>query len=228
MQFLNFLYSLFSKSNTAENKNEVTEKSQNYIGLGPDKIDMLLKKYNCEDQEELLVKLEEIAFKYEEFTEDEKIFYNDPQFQWLKGFADLWFTLDSEQKWGRSLAIQELTENRYQIQLDEGSNQFKELINFTLSYYHDYFIDKPIEAEETLKADFPMMHQYIKRKILNQQFEIPIKTGFDEQDAYDEFLYFCKDVFCTLYPVKSIRDAQIKNHFKILHFDLIQFVDDEQ
>jgi hypothetical protein len=43
-----------------------------------------LKKYNCEDQEELVITLKEREFDYEEFTEDEKIFYNNPEYDFVR------------------------------------------------------------------------------------------------------------------------------------------------
>jgi len=49
-----------------------------------------------------------------------------------------------------------------------------------------------------------MLWLYIKRQISNQQNEINNSIPFDEQNAYDEFLFFCKKAFCSLYPDKSI------------------------
>ena len=230
MKLLKFLNGLFSKSTADNNINtsDLTENTENYKCLEPDKIELLLKKYNCEDQEELVITLKEREFDYEEFTEDEKIFYNNPEYDFVKSFAELGFTLHREHLYGRSLAIRELIENRYQVLSDEHGNPFKELINFTLKYFDKYFVEKPIEAEKLLRDTFPTMHLYIKRQISNQQNEINNSIPFDEQNAYDEFLFFCKKAFCSLYPDKSIRDEQIKHHFKIFHNDLIQFIDAEQ
>lgn len=230
MRLLKYLYSLFSKSNTDENKkvSDLTDKIENYNGLDLDKINLLLKKYNCEDQEELVIKLQEKEFDYDEFTEDEKIFYDNPEWEFLKSFAELAFTLHREHIYGKSLAIKELIENRYQILLDEHGNPFKELINFTLKYFDRYFVEKPIEAEKLLIDTFPTMHLYIKRQISIQQNEITNSIPIDEQNAYDEFQFFCKNAFCSLYPAKSIRDEQIKLHFKNFHNALIQFIDTEQ
>ena len=136
--------------------------------------------------------------------------------------------LNEEHLYARSLAIKAILENDYQILEDESGNPFKELINFTLKYFEGYFVEKPIEAEILLKNSFPTMHLYIKRQIANQQNEITNIISIDDQNAYDEFLLFCKNAICSLYADKSIRDQQIKHHFKIFHNALIQFIDSEQ
>ncbi len=97
-----------------------------------------------------------------------------------------------------------------------------------MKYFEGYFVEKPLEAERLLKNTFPTMHLYIKRQITNQQNEITNIIPIDEQNAYDEFLLFCKNAICLLYEDKSIRDQQIKHHFKIFHNALIQFIDSEQ
>jgi hypothetical protein len=122
-----------------------------------------LKKYNCEDQEELVITLKEREFDYEEFTEDEKIFYNNPEYDFVKSSAELGFTLHREHLYGRSLAIRELIENRYQVLSYEHGNPFKELINFTMKYFDKYFVEKPIEAEKLLRDTFPTMHIFLKK-----------------------------------------------------------------
>ena len=230
MKLFKFLNKIFFKKTSDNNKitRDLTDNIENYKGLDLDKIEILLKKYNCEDEEELVIALKEREFYYEEFTEDEKIFYNNPEYDFLKNLADLSFTLHREHLDGRSLAIRELIENRYQILLDEHGNPFKELINFTLKYFDRYFVEKPTEAKELLIDTFPIMHLYIIRQIFKQQNEITFNNLLDEQNAFDEFLFFFKTKICSLYPDKSTRDQQIKHHFKIIHNDLIQFVDTEK
>jgi hypothetical protein len=230
IRLLKYLYNLFSKSNADENEkvSDLTDKTETYKGLDLDKIELLLKKYNCEDQEELVITLKEREFDYEEFTEDEKIFYDNPEWEFLKSFADLGWALHRENLSGRSLAVRELIENRYQVLLDEHGNPFKELINYTLMYFDRFFYEKPIEAEKLLRDSFPTMHLYIKRQISNQQNEIHTKILVDEQKAYDEFLVFCSITFSSLYSDKRVRDLQIIRHFKIFHKDLIRFIDAEQ
>ena len=107
---------------------------------------------------------------------------------------------------------------------DEHGNPFKELINFTLQYFEKDIKDKPVEAENQLRSAFPLMHEFIHRQISKQQNSISIENNFDEQQAYYEFLDFCKTVLCSLYPEKNERDLQIRRHFKIFHNDLIQFI----
>jgi hypothetical protein len=230
MKSLKFLKGLFSKSipHKKSKMSDIKKNTENYKCLDPDKIELLLKKYNCEHKEILFMVLEERELKHEEFTEDEKTFYNDPEYDWLRGYAELDLKLDREYRYGRSLAIIELAENGYQIQSVESGNPFKEPINFTLHYFDKYFSEKPIEAEKLLRDSFPTMHLYIKRQISNEQYEINDNDTFDKQRAYDEFLFFCKKTFCSLYPDKSIRDEQIRHHFKINDYALIRYIDSEE
>lgn len=133
-----------------------------------------------------------------------------------------------EHLYGRSLAIEQLIDNNYQILTDESGNPFKELINFTLQYFEKYFKNKSAEAEILLRSAFPIMHQFILREISKQQNTISIETNFNEQKAYDEFLVFCKNIFCSLYPDKNERDIQIRKYFKINQNDLIRFIEKEE
>jgi hypothetical protein len=230
MKSLKFLKGLFSKSTPHKKSkmSDIKKNTENYKCLDPDKIELLLKKYNCELKEDLVIVLKERELKHEEFTEDEKIFYNDPEYDCVKSIAELGFIIHRENLYGRSLAITELVENHYQIRSVESGNPSKELINFTLHYFDKYFSEKPIEAEKLLRDSFPTMHLYIKRQISNEQNEINNNVEFDDQDAYDEFLFFCKKTFCSLYPDKSIRDEQIRHHFKIHVKDLIRYIDSEE
>ena len=128
---------------------------------------------------------------------------------------------------GRTKAIRELLENNYKIQDDERGNPFKELINFTLKYFHGYFIENPNEAERLLRDSFPIMHVYIKRQIFDQQNEITNILPLDEQNAYDEFLIFCKKYFLNAYPDKVVRDMQIRSNFKLLRNEIIEFIEEK-
>ena len=105
---------------------------------------------------------------------------------------------------------------------------FKELINFALRYFEKYIKEKPVEAAVQLCRSFPLMHQFIHRQITKQDHTILIEDNFDEQQAYDEFLIFCKSYFLSFYPVKNERDMQIRRHFKNINNSLIQFIDSEQ
>ncbi len=221
---------MLSKSKASDNRkaSDLTDKTENYIGLDSNKIKLLQKKYNCDDQEELVIKLQEKELYNEEFTEEEKIFYDNPEWEFIKSIAELGFILYREHQYGKSVAINELIEGYYQIHLDEHQNPFKELINFTLKYFDRFFVENPIEAEKLLKHSFPTMHLYIKRQISTQKSEITSRVPIDEQRAFDEFLIFCKNAFCSHYPDKTIRDERIKYNFKIFHNSLIQFIDAEE
>ena len=178
----------------------------------------LSEKYPGMDEEELYWLLENKENNDEELTNEEKKFLED------EGWAQLGRTLHREHLHGRSLAVRELINNNYLTLPDEHGNRFKELINFTLQYFEKYIKDKPVEAGNQLRSAFPLMHEFIHRQISKQQNSISIENNFDEQQAYDEFLEFCKTVLCSLYPEKKERDLQIRRHFKISHNDLIQFI----
>jgi len=221
-----FFDSFSSKPKTYETiKNtNIVPQTENYVGLDQDKIDLLINKYNCEDQEDLALTL--LEKKYEELTEDEKIFFNDPEWDALKSLAKLYYTINDEYERGRSLAIRELMNNQYNIQINEHGNPHKEFINFTLNYFMKYFSENPIDAELLLNDEFPTMSPFIKRHILNHQDITINESHLNEQISYNEFLLFCKKQFCLLYPEKIIRDEEIKNQF-MLHSDFIRFIDDE-
>lgn len=231
MKLFKFINRLFSNSEDEENKKDAsscTEKTEIYNGLNSNKIDILLEKHRCQDQEDLVIALFEKEARYETFTEDEKIFYDDPEWELLKSFAEFGFTLNRERQCLKSISIKELIDNRYQIYPEEKENPYKEIINFTLIYFEKYFIKEPMEAKQILSDEFPTMHLYIKRQISNQNDGMITHIQVDEENAYNEFLIFCKNFFCSYYPDKSIRDAHIKNHFKVCQNDLIQFIDAEQ
>lgn len=224
------LISLFYKSNDDNNLKEVSmpESPIEYEDLDSDKIEMLLKKYSCKDKEELAITLKEKEMRCEDLSEDELIFYENPEWDYVKSFAELGFTLHREQLYGRSLAIRELIQNQYEVLLDEHGNPFKELINFTLNYFEQYLLNKPNEAESLLIQCFPIMHKYICRQILQERAINDNDINIDEQKAYDEFLEFCKKVFCSLYPEKSTRDLKIRQHFQILANDLISYIENNE
>lgn len=180
------------------------------------------EKYPGIDGEELYWLLENKENNYEELSNEEKRFLEN------ESLVQLGRTLHREHLYGRSLAIRDLINNNHVILLDEYGNPFKELINFTLQYFEKYYREKPIEADNQLRSAFPLMYQFIHRQISKQQYSISIENNFDEQQAYDEFLDFCKNILCSLYPEKNERDIQIRRYFKIFHNDLIQFIDDKQ
>lgn len=181
----------------------------------------LSEKYPDMDEEELYGFLENKENNDEELTNQEKKFLEDA------GWTQLERILHREHLSGRSLAIRELINNNYLPLSDEHRNPFKEQINFTLQYFEKYSKNKPIEADKLLRTYFPLMHKFILRQIYKQQNTIAIENNFDEQMAYDEFLVFCKNVLCSLYPNKNERDLKIKQYFKISYNGLIQFIDDE-
>lgn len=71
------------------------------------------------------------------------------------------------------------------------------------------------------------MQKYIYRQIFKRQNAISIENNFDEQQAYDEFLFFCKNILCSNYPDKNERDIQIRSYFKFMCNQLIEFIEKE-
>jgi hypothetical protein len=216
MKFLDKIFGYKTKSD----KSSLEIKNQNQTVVTDDKIP-LSEKYPGLGEEELFWLLEEKENNDEKLTYEEKKFLED------EGCAQLTRTLHREHQKGRSLAVRELINNNYSTLTDENGNPFKELINFTLQYFEKYINDNPIEANNQLKFDFPLMHLFIYRQISKQQNSISIDNNLNEQQAYDEFLEFCKNILCSLYPEKTERDLQIRRHFKILHNSLIEFINIE-
>jgi hypothetical protein len=181
----------------------------------------LSEKYPNIDKEELYWLLEKKEENDEELTNEEKNFLEN------EGWAQLSKTFHREHIRGRSLAIRELINNNYFSLRNEHGNPYKELINFTIRYFEKFLEERPVEAVNLLKIAFPLMHQFIYRHITKQEKSISLENNFDEQEAYDEFLDFCKNVLCSLYPEKKERDIQIRHHFNIFHNELIQFIEDK-
>ena len=225
MRFFNFFLKvtkstqlLFSKINkNAENNLKHESKTHSNIQNSEDI--PLSEKYPNIDDEELYSILEDKELNGEKLTSVELNFLEE------NSFSQLFRTIHSEHLYGRSLAIQGLINNEYQILKDEYGNPFKESINFTLLYFEKYFNESAIDAEQSLRDSFPTMYHYIKRQIDKQHNEIIKVSNFDDQNAYEEFLVFCKKTFCSLYPEKNIRDEKIKNNFKIFHPSLIKFIE---
>lgn len=131
----------------------------------------------------------------------------------------------NEHKLGRSKAINELVNCNYKFAVN--GNPFKELINFTLIYFENNYNKNPTHVEKIIKNSFPNMHLFILQQISLNKYVITNKNYFDEQKAYDEFLIFLQNLFCSKFPDKIIRDEQIIKNFKILHNDLIKFIENE-
>ena len=214
------LWLLFKKK--IKPSSSIVENDTEDTNIETDEIISLLEKYGVNDDEELYTRLEAKELNDEELTDLEKKFLED------EACVQLGRIFHSEHIHGRSLAVKELVNFRYQVFPNEYENPFKELINFTLKYFKNLFDQKPEEASNLLVLNFPTLHIYIIRQIMGQENTTIGKYNINEQEAskaYDEFLVFCKNVFISSYPDKAIRDKQIKIHFKIFHNDLIAFVD---
>lgn len=146
-------------------------------------------------------------------------------YSWPESIEEI---LYREHLFGRSEAIKQLVDNNYQILDKESKNPFKELINYTLQHFKQYFKNKPAESENLLRSAFPIMHQFILRQISQQQYIISTEAKFDEQKAYDEFLVFCTNILCALYPDKKERDRQIRKHFKVTYNGILNHIENYQ
>lgn len=246
MKLLKKLKYLFSKSDDNETVTPTLTPNniKDYECLDPDKVELLLKKYSCEDEEELVIKLyekggiiydEEDDEFWEEFSEDEKIFYKNPKWEFLKSLTQFGFCMHHENLHGRSLAIKDLVENNYQILSNEYQNHFKELINFTLVYFANEKFSNNDKLLNIIELHFPIMSPYIIRQINqmnpNLQLYFDINNGndvnFDYQNGYDEFLDFSYKIFTQSFPDENIRNRVIRDAFKHLGNSLISYINTE-
>lgn len=186
--------------------------------------------FNIEIQEDAILTVGELKQYVENKIKnpDYKIPKEELNSDWLIYLmSDLTSTLNNESMRGRSLAINELMGNNYQILSDEYGNPHKELINFTLKYFSKFFTENPTKAESLLIKSFPLMYQIIRSQILKQEKAVEIMGEIDVQKGYDEFLDFCKNLFTSIYPNKNERDEQIMQNFKILGCSLIHFIEND-
>jgi hypothetical protein len=58
------------------------------------------------------------------------------------------------------------------------------------------------------------MYPYLKKVILKDQGIIPFNEELNNQEAYDEFIFFIVDYFLVLFPKKEVRDKELKRNFK--------------
>ena len=179
------------------------------------------ENYSNMEEEDLYWLLEEKDNNGEELTREEK------EFMEYYGWTAVSSTFYHEHMHGRSMAIEQLRKYEYSILPDEFGNPFKELINFTLSHFKNIYEEKPAETAHYLSILFPLMHLYIYRQISNEQISIQHFRKIDDQKAYDEFISFCILLFSSAYPEKETRDKVINYHFKYLHNDLIQLIENE-
>lgn len=147
----------------------------------------------------------------------------------------LGMTLHNEHIYGRSSAIIELVENRYQILQDEYGNPFKELINFTLLYFTNGNFTNKEELLNIIKVHFPIMSTPLIRQLnlinpnlqLHTDYKNDTIIDLDEQKGYDEFLDFAYKLFTQSFTDIELRNNAIRNNFKIFGSDLISFIDTE-
>ena len=173
-----------------------------------------------------------LEFIYPNMTDEEIwdaiVKKNEDDWTYEESDFNLRMILNTEFLSGRMKAIKELLNNECEIEMDEYKNPFKELTDFTLNYFKNHYIEKPEDALSLLENSFPIMNQYIYRVITNKKIVIDIESYFDYQKAYDEFLIFCKNYFCSKFSDKLIRDQQIKKDFKLIHNDFINFIDNDK
>lgn len=213
-----------SNNHKEEYKNRIED---NYETLSQEKIDLLIAEYNCKDEEELvicLVKKEQV----DELTAEEEIVFNDPKWDFLKSFAEMGYAVSSDQYNGRNAAIRELVENNYQYQSDNWRNPLKELTDFTVKYFEKYFAHFPDKAEELMRCNFPTMYPYLKKVILKDPRIIPFNEELNNQEAYDEFIFFIVDYFLVLFPEKEARDKELERNFKYCLGSIKIYIEEEE
>ena len=208
---MNYFNRFKKKFNKGECSNKELDKSKNLDHENSSKdektLEILYPNMNDEKIWDAILKKNEDEWTYEESDFNLRMIFN---IEFLSG---------------RAKAIKELLHSEYKIEMDEFKNPVKELIDFTLKYFKDHYIEKPNEALSLLENSFPIMNQYIFREITNNRSLVNIESDFDYQKAYDEFLIFLKNYFCSKFSDKLIRDEQIKKEFKLLHNDFINFID---
>ena len=142
-----------------------------------------------------------------------------------ESFWKLGGVLHREQAEGRSRAISELIEFRYQILADEYGNPFKEIINFTLRYFQKFAESDRQKAKQLLFLNFPIMAVHILKYDPKERTEGQLNTTINKQDAYHEFLNFVGRYFKSNYSDKSERDLAIHANFNHFITDVISFAD---
>lgn len=211
-------------------KQRVSERDHDLSGyeyLKPDRIQHLLDAYNCVDEEELVIILAHRQSDYHELTKEESVFYNNPDWDVIKSSLSSWFSFYNDSLNAKKLAIRALIENRYQVLSNESLNPAKEVINFVLKHFANLYKIDSILADKLLQIDFPIMGSFVRRQILENSFDTDDFKSIDEQRGFEEFLFSCKRIFCSLHSDKVTRDELIKQCLPISSNDFIQFIDGE-
>lgn len=124
----------------------------------------------------------------------------------------------------RKMALASLIENKYIILKDETDNPNKELINFTLQFYKSKVDSVDLINEITRK--FPIMYPFIINYLSgnsNSKFDI---EEIDLENGFNEFIIFVIDYIQSLNLGIQERDDLIRSNFKILHYSVIQTLND--
>lgn len=146
----------------------------------------------------------------------------------LKSFAEEENAVDSDQHNEKKAVIKELVDNNYQFQSDNLSNPLKELTDFTIKYFEKYFAHFPDKAEELLRCNFPILYPYLKKVILKDPGIILFNEELNNQEAYDEFIFFIVDYFLVLFPEKEARDKELERHFNYCLGFIIIYIKEEE
>ena len=123
-----------------------------------------------------------------------------------------------------------LLDGSYQIHIDENYNPYKELINFTLSYFKKGMIEKPLFTERLLRQYFPCLKDYIKLEIkkisdyYTPSFKPEKKEPFIEVKAMKELVGFVAYYFNAKYPIEDIRNQKIHSQFQSLAPEIIKAI----
>ena len=71
------------------------------------------------------------------------------------------------------------------------------------------------------------MYPYLKKVILKDPGMIPFNEELNNQEAYDEFIFFIVDYFLVLFPEKEARDKELIRHFNYLLGSIKIYIEEE-
>lgn len=91
------LTSLLSKKKEKLEKPESSFNQVTYQNLNSEQISLLLEKYNCNEEDELVIELYEKKLRGELLLDDEKQFYDDPKWDYIRITGDFVYTYINEQ-----------------------------------------------------------------------------------------------------------------------------------
>ena len=220
VDFYKFFKSLFSQNSNTRTKVQTVHSP---IDVSPE-LRKLMDLYNCTDPDDLICALVNKEMLGDELTEEENKVLNLPEYELLKDFAYFSYTIHRERKEQRSIAVKRLVDRNARV---EEENEFDELVDYTLRVFSRFYIDYPEQCLERIRELFPTMAPFIIREVTERDCVLPIPLGFNEQKAYDEFLFYVSSQMIEQYPIVAVRNQQIRKEFRLIGGSLINFIENE-